>query len=160
MELSLHLNNNHMATASKKKKFESVQPFKEKDFAINFYKLMIRGRALEEKLIKMAKSQDGFFWIGGPGEEAFQVALALQVDKGQGLEHHFLHLHYRSNTCLLAMGEDSLSFIRQMRSVETDPFSGGRNFGAHCSKKEWNVVPIPQQLRHNSQSHREQLVHK
>jgi 2-oxoisovalerate dehydrogenase E1 component alpha subunit len=29
-----------------------------------------------------------------------------------------------------------------MRSVETDPFSGGRNFVAHCSKKEWNLVPI------------------
>jgi 2-oxoisovalerate dehydrogenase E1 component alpha subunit len=40
------------------------------------------------------------------------------------------------------MGEPSINFIRQMRSVETDPYSGGRNFAAHVSKKEWNVVPI------------------
>lgn len=119
-----------------------VQPFKDKDFALNFHKLMVRTRCLEEKLIKMAKSSDGFFWIGGPGEEAFQVSLGLLVDKGEGIEHDFLHLHYRSNGAILAMGEDSISFIRQMRSVETDPFSGGRNFVSHCSKKEWNLVPI------------------
>lgn len=64
------------------------------------------------------------------------------MDKGEGIEHDMLHLHYRSNGCVLAMGEPSINFIRQMRSVETDPYSGGRNFAAHVSKKEWNVVPI------------------
>ncbi len=125
-----------------KKKSLPVQPFKDKDFAINFFKLMVRTRCLEEKLIKMAKSSDGFFWIGGPGEEAFQISLGSLIDKGEGIEHDFLHLHYRSNGAILAMGEESISFIRQMRSVETDPFSGGRNFVSHCSKKEWNLVPI------------------
>lgn len=124
------------------KKALPVQPFKDKEFALNFFKLMVRTRCLEEKLIKMAKSSDGFFWIGGPGEEAFQVSLGMLVDKGEGLEHDYLHLHYRSNGAILAMGEPSISFIRQMRSVETDPFSGGRNFVSHCSKKEWNLVPI------------------
>ena len=127
---------------AKNQKTFPVQPFKDKDFALRFFKLMTRTRALEEKLIKMSKSSDGFFWIGGPGEEAFQVALGLQVDKGEGIEHDMLHLHYRSNGCVLAMGEPSINFIRQMRSVETDPYSGGRNFAAHVSKKEWNVVPI------------------
>lgn len=124
------------------KKALPVQPFKDKEFAINFFKVMVRTRCLEEKLIKMAKSSDGFFWIGGPGEEAFQVSLGMLIDKGEGIEHDYLHLHYRSNGAILAMGEPSISFIRQMRSVETDPFSGGRNFVSHCSKKEWNLVPI------------------
>ena len=119
-----------------------VQPFKDKEFALNFYSLMVRTRALEEKLIKMSKSSDGFFWIGGPGEEAFQISLGLQVDKGHGLEHDMLHLHYRSIGCVLAMGEPSVSFIRQMRTVETDPFTGGRNFSSHPLKKEWNIFPV------------------
>jgi 2-oxoisovalerate dehydrogenase E1 component alpha subunit len=40
------------------------------------------------------------------------------------------------------MGEPMLSFVRQMRSVSTDPFSGGRNFVSHVAKKEWNVLPV------------------
>ncbi|MBI3542276.1 MAG: thiamine pyrophosphate-dependent dehydrogenase E1 component subunit alpha, partial [Deltaproteobacteria bacterium] len=35
--------------------------------------LMVKTRSLEERLIKMYKQNDGFFWIGGPGEEAFNV---------------------------------------------------------------------------------------
>jgi len=119
-----------------------VQPFKDKAFALEFLALMIRARVLEERLIKMSRSGDGFFWIGGPGEEAFNIALGLQVQKGLGPEHDFLHLHYRNNGVVLAMGEPMVSFVRQMRSVSTDPFSGGRNFVSHIAKKEWNVMPV------------------
>ena len=44
-----------------------VHPFKDKDFAVSFYQMMVRTRVLEERLIKMSKTGDGFFWIGGPG---------------------------------------------------------------------------------------------
>jgi 2-oxoisovalerate dehydrogenase E1 component alpha subunit len=119
-----------------------VQPFKDKEFSLNYFKLMVRARVLEERLIKMAKSGDGFFWIGGPGEEAFSTALGLLVNYGEGPEHDMLHMHYRSNGVLLAMGQPMIDFIRQMRSVTTDPFSGGRNFVSHVAKKEWNVMPV------------------
>lgn len=102
---------------------------------------MVRSRVLEEKLIRMAKTQDGFFWIGGPGEEAFNISLGLQIDKGHGIEHDFLHTHYRNNGTLLAMGAPVIDFLRQMKNSEKDPFSGGRNFVSHLCKKEWNVVP-------------------
>jgi 2-oxoisovalerate dehydrogenase E1 component alpha subunit len=39
---------------------------------------MVRGRLLEERLIKMSKGGDGFFWIGGPGEEAFNSRSACR----------------------------------------------------------------------------------
>lgn len=119
-----------------------AQPFKDKKFCNDFYKLMVRNRVLEERLIKMAKSSDGFFWIGGPGEESTNIALGLQVNKGHGLEHDFLHLHYRSNGVAMAMGQPMVDFIRQMKCVSTDPFSGGRNFVSHICKKEWNIVPV------------------
>ena len=77
----------------------------------------------------MYKQSDGYFWIGGPGEEAFNVPLGMNVQKGQGPQYDFLHLHYRSSAILLSMGEEPVNFIRQMKNVASDPYSGGRNFG-------------------------------
>ncbi|HEY7424316.1 MAG TPA: hypothetical protein VH682_08825, partial [Gemmataceae bacterium] len=37
---------------------------------LEVYRLMVRTRAMEERMIKMSKSGQGYFWIGGPGEEA------------------------------------------------------------------------------------------
>ncbi|WP_394829810.1 thiamine pyrophosphate-dependent dehydrogenase E1 component subunit alpha [Pendulispora albinea] len=106
------------------------------------HELMLRSRLLEERLIRMQKQGDGYFWIGGPGEEAFNVALGLLVDKGQGLAHDYLHLHYRSSATLVAMGIDPADAMRQMKNTATDPYSGGRNFVSHYSIRAWNVVPI------------------
>jgi 2-oxoisovalerate dehydrogenase E1 component alpha subunit len=106
------------------------------------YDLMVKTRVLEERLITMYKQGDGFFWIGGPGEEAFSVPLGLLVDKGMGLDHDYLHLHYRSSGTLLAMGADPVDSLRQMKNTVTDPYSAGRNFAGHFSVRKWNVVPV------------------
>jgi 2-oxoisovalerate dehydrogenase E1 component alpha subunit len=109
---------------------------------LRIYDLMVKSRVLEERMIKMNRDSDGFFWIGGPGEEAFSVPLGLQVKKGQGLDYDYLHLHYRSSAIILAMGASMLDSIRQMGMKATDPYSGGRNFANHYAIKEWNVVPM------------------
>jgi 2-oxoisovalerate dehydrogenase E1 component alpha subunit len=103
---------------------------------------MLESRCLEERLIRMQRGGDGYFWIGGPGEEAFNAALGLLVKKGRGIDHDFLHLHYRSSGTLLAMGADPIDALRQMKSVSTDPYSGGRNFCGHSAVRDWNVAPI------------------
>jgi 2-oxoisovalerate dehydrogenase E1 component alpha subunit len=110
--------------------------------ALAVYDLMLRARLLEERLITMYKQGDGFFWIGGPGEEAFNVPLGLLVDKGHGVDHDYLHLHYRSSGTLLAMGADPVDSMRQMKNTATDPYSQGRNFAGHFSARKWNVVPV------------------
>lgn len=102
---------------------------------------MVKARILEERLIKMSKSGLGFFWLGGPGEEAFNVPLGLLIKKGEGLDYDFLHFHYRQSATLLAMGAEMIDFIRQMQNTTTDPYSGGRNFVNHYAIKKWNVVP-------------------
>jgi 2-oxoisovalerate dehydrogenase E1 component alpha subunit len=109
---------------------------------VGIYELMLRARLLEERLIMMYKQGDGFFWIGGPGEEALSVPLGLLVDKGQGVDHDYLHLHYRSSGTLLAMGADPIDSLRQMRNAVTDPYSKGRNFTSHFSVRPWNIVPV------------------
>ena len=103
---------------------------------------MLRTRVLEERLITMYKQGDGYFWIGGPGEEAFNVSLGLLVDVGQGVDHDFLHLHYRSSGTLLAMGADPVDSLRQMKNTASDPYSKGRNFAGHYSARKWNVAPV------------------
>ncbi len=109
---------------------------------LQIHELMVRARLLEERLIKMSKGGDGFFWIGGPGEEAFNVPLGLHVKKGHGVNFDFLHLHYRSSSVVLALGAQSIDALRQMRSVATDPYSKGRNFVNHYAIPEFNVVPV------------------
>src|SRR3954463_14506734 len=109
---------------------------------LKIYDLMVQTRVLEERLITMYKQGDGYFWIGGPGEEAFNVPLGLLVDKGMGVDHDFLHLHYRSTATLLAMGADPVDSLRQMKNTVTDPYSKGRNFAGHFSVRKWNVVPV------------------
>ncbi len=106
------------------------------------HELMLKARLLEERLIRMQKQGDGYFWIGGPGEEAFNVPLGLLVDKGEGLDHDYMHLHYRSSGTMLALGADPVDALRQMKNTATDPYSGGRNFAGHYAIKKWNVVPI------------------
>jgi 2-oxoisovalerate dehydrogenase E1 component alpha subunit len=112
------------------------------DRLLHIHDLMLRARVLEERLITMWRQGDGYFWIGGPGEEAFNVPLGLLVDKGQGLDHDYLHLHYRSSATLLAMGADPIDSIRQMKNTATDPYSRGRNFVCHYSVRAWNIAPV------------------
>ncbi|MCM2322712.1 MAG: thiamine pyrophosphate-dependent dehydrogenase E1 component subunit alpha [Oligoflexia bacterium] len=109
---------------------------------IRIHDLAVKARVLEERLIRMYKQSDGYFWIGGPGEEAFNIPLGLQIKKGQGKDYDILHLHYRSAAIMTVLGMEPVEALRQMKNVAADPFSGGRNFANHFSRREWNVVPI------------------
>ena len=112
------------------------------ELLVQMHAHMVMSRVLEERLIRMQKQGDGYFWIGGPGEEALNVPLGMLVDKGEGPTHDYLHLHYRSSGTVLAMGADPVDSLRQMKSTASDPYSGGRNFCNHYSFKKWNVVPV------------------
>jgi 2-oxoisovalerate dehydrogenase E1 component alpha subunit len=112
------------------------------DLKLRIYELMVKSRALEERLIKIYKAGDAYFWIGAPGEEAWGVALGLHVRKGQGPENDYLHLHYRGTPTLIAMGMPMIDSIRLIMNKSTDPSTGGRNFSNHYCFPQWNVVPV------------------
>ena len=112
------------------------------ELLVKMHQLMVKARVLEERLIQMYKQGDGYFWIGGPGEEAFNVPLGILIDKGRGLQHDYCHFHYRQSATLLAMGVDPIDSLRMMKNTATDPYTGGRNFVGHYSIREWNVVPV------------------
>jgi 2-oxoisovalerate dehydrogenase E1 component alpha subunit len=112
------------------------------DRCLDIFRLMVRTRALEERSIKMSKSGEAYFWVGGPGEEAFNVCLGLQILKGRGPAYDYLHLHYRNAGVVLAMGMPMLDHIRQMAMTSTDRHSMGRNFVGHYAIPEWNIPPV------------------
>ena len=119
-------------------RFAALSP----DVKRQIHDLMVKTRVTEETAILMNKGGEGFFWIGGAGEEAFGVPLGLQVKKGRGPEYDYLHLHYRGAPIAIAMGVDPLDHLRQMAAKATDPFSGGRNFVEHYAVPDWNIVPV------------------
>lgn len=113
-----------------------------KELLIKMHDLMVKSRVLEERLIKIYKSGEAFFWIGAPGEEAFGVPLGLLVNKGQGPQYDYLHLHYRGTPTLVAMGMPMIDSIRLIMNRKTDVCTGGRNFSNHYCFPQWNVVPV------------------
>jgi 2-oxoisovalerate dehydrogenase E1 component alpha subunit len=132
---------NGVATLTPDQLFSGTEslPF---DRCLELHRIMARARAMEERMIKMSKSGEGYFWIGGPGEEAFNACLGLQVHKGCGPAFDYLHLHYRNSATLVAMGMPLVDGIRQMAMAMTDPHSAGRNFSGHYAHRDWNVIPV------------------
>jgi 2-oxoisovalerate dehydrogenase E1 component alpha subunit len=114
----------------------------EKDLLVRIHDLMLRSRVLEERLIKIYRTGDAYFWIGGPGEEAFGVPLGLLVNKGQGPEYDYLHFHYRCTPSLVAMDMPAIDAIRLIMNKATDPSTGGRNFSNHYCFPQKNVLPV------------------
>ncbi|MCC7403085.1 MAG: thiamine pyrophosphate-dependent dehydrogenase E1 component subunit alpha [Bdellovibrionales bacterium] len=113
-----------------------------KELLLEMHRLMVKSRVLEERLIKIYKAGEAYFWIGGPGEEAFGVPLGLLTKKGQGPEYDYLHLHYRCSPTMVALGMPMIDAIRLIMNRATDRCTGGRNFANHYCFPEWNVVPV------------------
>ncbi len=112
------------------------------ELCLRIHDLMVQSRVLEERLIKVYRTGDAFFWIGGPGEEAFGVTLGLLAKKGQGPEFDYMHLHYRATPTLMAFGMTMEDSLRLQMNRATDPSTGGRNFCNHYCFPQWNVVPV------------------
>lgn len=113
-----------------------------KELLLQMYELMVKSRVLEERLIKIYRAGESFFWIGGPGEEAWGVPLGLLTRKGQGVEYDFLHLHYRCTPTMVALGMPMIDATRLMMNRATDVSTGGRNFSGHYCFPKWNVAPV------------------
>ncbi len=109
---------------------------------IQILDLMIKSRVLEERLIKIYRAGESYFWIGGPGEEAWGVPIGLLAHKGEGPKYDFMHLHYRCTPTLIAMGMEMKDSIRLMMNRVTDPSTGGRNFSNHYCFPKMNIAPV------------------
>ena len=109
---------------------------------LQMHEFMVKSRVLEDRLIKIYKAGDAFFWIGGPGEEAFGVPLGMLAQKGQGPAYDWMHLHYRCTPTVIAMGVSIIDSIRLIMNKATDPSTGGRNFSNHYCFPSMNIAPV------------------
>ncbi len=112
----------------------------------NIFSNMVKARVFEDRLIKIYRAGESYFWIGGPGEEAWGVPLGMLANKGQGPAHDYLHLHYRCSPTLIAMGMPMIEGIRLTMNRATDPSTGGRNFSNHFCFPKMNVAPVTSPL--------------
>lgn len=117
-----------------------------KEILLKIHENMVKSRVLEERLIKIYRAGESYFWIGGPGEEAWGVPLGMLAHKGQGPMYDYLHLHYRCSPTLVAMGLTMIDAVRLMTNRVTDPSTGGRNFSNHYCFPEWNIAPVTSPL--------------
>lgn len=124
--------------AKKKDQFGGLS----RELLLQFHDLMVKSRVLEERLIKIYKAGESYFWIGAPGEEAFGVPLGMLTRKGKGLAYDWLHLHYRCTPTMIALGMPMIDSIRMMMNRATDISTGGRNFSNHYCFPKWNVAPV------------------
>lgn len=113
---------------------------------LKIYDFMVKSRVLEERLIKIYRAGESYFWIGGTGEEAWGVPLGMLAKKGQGLAYDFMHLHYRCTPTVIAMGVEMIDSIRLMMNRSTDPSTGGRNFSNHYVFPHLNIAPVTSPL--------------
>lgn len=133
---------NHTTPTTIQRKSSSTKFLLDKGLLLAIHDHMVQSRVLEERLIKIYKAGDAYFWIGGPGEEAWGVPLGMLANKGQGPEYDYLHLHYRCTPTLVAMGMPMIDSIRLIMNKVTDRSTGGRNFSNHYCYPEWNVAPV------------------
>ena len=49
---------------------------------------------------------------------------------------------HKAAILMLALGEEPIGALRQMKNTASDPYSGGRNFAGHFSKRAWNIAPV------------------
>lgn len=130
------------STSAKKDNFGGLS----ESLLLQLHGLMVKSRVLEERLIKIYKAGESYFWIGGPGEEAFGVPLGMLARKGQGPTNDWFHLHYRCTPTMVALGMDMIDSIRLMMNRSTDVSTGGRNFASHYCFPKWNVAPVTSPL--------------
>ncbi len=118
----------------------------DKKIILQIHSHMVKSRVLEERLIKIYRAGESYFWIGGTGEEAWGVPLGMLAHRGQGPAFDYFHLHYRCTPTLIALGLDMVDSIRLMMNRTTDPSTGGRNFSNHYCFPKWNVAPVTSPL--------------
>jgi 2-oxoisovalerate dehydrogenase E1 component len=107
-----------------------------KDILIKWYKLMVLGRALDDRAPNYLKQAIGWSYHAPyAGHDGIQLAIGQVFNK----DTDHLFPYYRDMLTALSAGLTAEEIILNGISKATDLASGGRHMSNHFAKPEWNI---------------------
>ncbi len=106
------------------------------DTLLEMYYKMCLSRALDDRIWVLAHSGETGLAVSAHGHEAMQVASIYAIRKG----YDWVAPYYRDGAAMIALGVTPRQIMLGFFAKADDPNSGGRQFPAHWSFPELNVV--------------------